>query len=68
MHYAHVKRKENLMKPVTMKAIRIHPEMLAVIEARARRARAEAVHSLIVRLIERLTPRAGGQPFGIRWG
>ena len=68
MHYAHVKRKENPMKTITIQSVRIHPEILGVLEARARRARAQAVHSLIARLFERLTPRGSGHPFGTRWG
>lgn len=45
------------MKKLTLESIRIDPETLAVLQARARRARAEAVHALIVRLIDALTPR-----------
>jgi len=56
------------MKPLTIEAVRINPEILGVLQARARRARSEAVHSLIVRLIERLTPNDSRHPFGIRWG
>ena len=68
MHYAHVKHKENPMKTITIQSVRINPEILGVLEARARRARAQAVHSLVVRLIEWLTPRGGGHPSGFRWG
>ena len=72
MHYAHVKRKENPVKPITIQSVRINPEILGVLEARAKRARAQAVHSLIVRLIERFSSRgsghASGNPLGIRWG
>ena len=56
------------MKTITIQSVRINPEILGVLEARARRARAQTVHSLIVRLIERLTPRGSGHPFGTRWG
>ena len=56
------------MENITIKSVRINPEILGVLEARARRARAQAVHSLIARLFERLTPRGSGHPFGIRWG
>ncbi len=45
------------MEKLTLETLRIHPEALAVLQARARRARAEAVHALVVRLIDALAPR-----------
>ena len=36
--------------------LKVDPETLGVLMARARRARSEFVHSLVVRLIHRLTP------------
>ena len=68
MHDSHVKCKENPMKTVTLEAIRINPELLGILEARARRARAQAVGNLIVRLIQRLTPRLDAQRWNVRWG
>ena len=56
------------MKTVTLEAIRINPELLAVLEARARRARAQAVGNLIARLIHRLTPRLNAHRWDVRWG
>ena len=68
MHYSHVKSKENPMKTVTIEAIRIDPDLLGVLEARARRARAEAVGNLIVRLIHRLAARLNAPRWDVRWG
>ena len=68
MHYAHVKRKEYPMKKLTIEAVRVNPEMLAVLHARARRARAEAVNNVFVRLIGRLTPRIDLRARGFHWG
>lgn len=56
------------MKTVTIEAIRINPDLLGVLQARARRARAEAVHSLLARLIHRFTPRVDLRPWGAHWG
>lgn len=50
MQHAHVKRKEMKMTP-TLEDLRINS---AVLEARARRARAEALHNIFVRLLSRL--------------
>ena len=44
------------MKATKVENLKIDPETLAVLHARARRARSEFVHSLAVRLIHRLTP------------
>lgn len=56
------------MKTPTVEAIRINPELLGVLQARARRARAEAVNNLVVRLVQRLTPRLDAHRWGVRWG
>ena len=56
------------MKTLTLEAIRINPDLLGALEARARRARAEAVNNLFVRLLQRLTPRADLRPWGAHWG
>jgi len=41
------------MNPLTLEALRVDPELGAVMAARARRARAQVVHSPILRLIAR---------------
>ncbi|HTP96744.1 MAG TPA: hypothetical protein VMK05_12905 [Burkholderiales bacterium] len=41
------------MNPLTLEALRVDPELGAVMAARARRARAQVVHSPILRLIQR---------------
>lgn len=60
------------MTTPTLEEIRINPEVLGVLEARARRARAEAMGNLIVALIEglrqRLTPKPGLGNFTARMG
>jgi hypothetical protein len=70
MHHAHVKRKEKPMKPVTYEAMVIDPEIIDVLHARARQARAAAIQNLALRLIDWVAGRSsgGGHPFGIRWG
>ncbi|MEW6688662.1 MAG: hypothetical protein AB1452_06150 [Pseudomonadota bacterium] len=56
------------MRNVTMEAIRTHPELLAALEARARRARAEAVHGAFARLVRKLTPRLDLRSLSLHWG
>ena len=71
MHYGHVKRKENQMKTVAIEAIRLNPDTVGILQARARRARSQAMHNLAVRFINWLAARFNGNsghPFGIRWG
>ena len=71
MHHAHVKRKENQMKTVTSKGFRLNPDTVGILQARARRARSQAMHNLAVRFISWLAARFNGDarhPFGIRWG
>jgi hypothetical protein len=68
MHHSHAKRKEANMKAKETEIIRIDPEVVAVLQARARRARSEAVHNLILSLIDRLTPRPAFRPWGAHWG
>jgi hypothetical protein len=62
MQHAHVNCKEMTMTTPTLEDIRINPEVLGVLEARARRARAEAVGNLIVALIEGLRQRLEHKP------
>lgn len=50
------------MTTPTLEAIRINPDLLGVLEARARRARAEAVGNLIVALIANLRQRLEHKP------
>jgi hypothetical protein len=56
MHHSHVKRKEMTMNAYPTENLKLDPATLAVLHARARKARSEFVHSLVVRLIHRLTP------------
>lgn len=44
------------MNAYQVENLKVDPATLAVLNARARRARAEFVHSLVVRLIHRLSP------------
>jgi len=50
------------------KALRIDPAVVAVLQARARRARAEAVHNTAVRLLQKLSPRLNLRVLGTHWG
>lgn len=50
------------MTTPTLEDIRVNPEVLGVLEARARRARAEAVGNLIVALIGNLRRRLEHKP------
>ena len=56
------------MNPITIDAIRVNPEIIAVLHARARRARAQAVNNLFIRLINRLTPRIDLRGWGTHCG
>ena len=48
--------------------VRINPEVVAVLQARARRARAQAVHNVVIRLVQKLTPRLDLKLWGTHWG
>lgn len=50
------------MTTPTLEQIRVNPEVLGVLQARARRARAEAMGNLIVALIEGLRQRLERKP------
>lgn len=50
------------MTTPTIEEIRINPEALGVLQARARRARAEAMGNLIVALIEGIRQRFALKP------
>lgn len=56
------------MTNLTIEAIRANPEVVAVLHARARQARAQAVHGLLARLIHRLTPRIDLRAARLHWG
>ena len=50
---------------------RLNPETAGLLQARARRARAQAIHNLVVRFLQWLADRVGskgGHPFSVRWG
>jgi hypothetical protein len=68
MHYAHVKRKEQTMKRITLESYRNNPQLSAELVANARRARAQAVHNLVVGLVQRFTPRLHPGPWIARLG
>ena len=68
MHYVHVKRKENTMNAYKVENLKLDPENLAVLNARARRARSEFVNNLAARLIRRLTPRLNLGALRAHWG
>lgn len=60
------------MKKLTLETLNAHPELLADLEVRARRARAEAIGAFIVKAVRRLfhlkTPRPVRQRTGLRYG
>ena len=56
------------MKPMTVENLRVHPEVLALMYERARRARAEAVRNVFTRLIQKLTPRLDLRLGKTHWG
>lgn len=43
------------MKAMTVENLRVHPEVLAVMHARARKARAEFVHNVFAQLVHKIT-------------
>ena len=53
------------MNTLSKEGFYIEPGTVAAMEARARRARAQAMNSLILRLLVRLTPRLDIRP--ARW-
>ena len=56
------------MKAIKVTNLVVDPEVLAVMQGRARRARAEVVHNLVVRLINKLAPRLDLRLRDVRWG
>jgi hypothetical protein len=60
------------MEPLSTNELRIHPEMLHVLHARARRARAEAMYNVFARLLARISKREPGKQGGafgrLHWG
>ena len=53
------------MNTLSKEGFYIEPGTVAAMEARARRARAQAMHSLVMRLLAGLTPRLEIRP--ARW-
>jgi hypothetical protein len=68
MHHSHVKRKERTMNTKSSTAVRIDPQVVALLQARARKARAQAIGNLMVRLIRKLTPRLDLGVKSAHWG
>jgi hypothetical protein len=68
MHYSHVKRKEKTMKAKQVTNLKLDPETLAVLNARARKARSEYVNNFAARLVSRLPPRIHLRRLGAHWG
>jgi hypothetical protein len=68
MHHSHAKRKEKTMRANPSQPIRIDPEVVAVLQASARRARSQAMYNLAVRLVHKLTPRINFRQMGTHWG
>jgi hypothetical protein len=62
MQHPHATRKENAMNMLTLEELRAHPRMLALIEARARRARSEAVAGLVGRLARAVVSHFAPRP------
>jgi len=56
------------MKANTDYPVRIDAEVVAVLRARARRARSQAIYSLLASLIHKLTPRLSLRRLGEHWG
>jgi hypothetical protein len=56
------------MKANTNQPLRIDPQVVAVLRSRARRARSQAMHNLMVQLIRKLTPRLSLRRLGEHWG
>jgi len=56
------------MKANTDSPVRIDPEVVAVLRSRAHRARSQAMHSFVARLIHKLTPRLSLRRLGEHWG
>jgi hypothetical protein len=68
MHHSHVKSKEMKMKPMTIENLRVHPEVLSLMYARARKARAEAVRNVFARLLQKLTSSVDLRLGKTHWG
>jgi hypothetical protein len=71
MHYGHVKSKETQMKRNLKYPYPLDSEVIGILQARARRARSQAMGNLAVRLVQWLGARFssnGRAPFGVKWG
>ena len=56
------------MNARTTEPVRIDPEVVAVLRARARRARSQAMYSLVGRLFHKLNPHLSLRRLGEHWG
>lgn len=61
------------MEPLTPQQLQINPDLIGILHARARRARAQALHNGVLRLAAMIRDRLAGRrptrlPFGIHWG
>ena len=56
------------MKANTYRPVGIDPRVVAALQARARKARSEAVHRLLVRAVHKLTPRLSLRRLAAHWG
>jgi len=56
------------MKPITIENLRLHPEVLAVLHARARKARAEVMRNFFARLLNKVAPNVDLRFRPVHWG
>jgi len=56
------------MKAKQVTNLKLDPETLAVLNARARKARSEYVNNFAARLVSRLPPRIHLRRLGAHWG
>lgn len=61
------------MEPLTVNDLRLSPDLVAILHARARRARAQAIHDGVLQLAAAIRERLAGRasirlPFGVHWG
>jgi hypothetical protein len=61
------------METVTLNQLRINPELIGILQARARRARAQAIHNAVLQLATAIRDRLARRgslhlPFRAHWG
>lgn len=61
------------MEPLSVNDLRLSPDLVAILHARARRARAQAIHNGVLQLVAAIRDRFAGRgslrlPFGVHWG